>query len=95
VVTEALSRGLPVVTTGNAGAAELIDEGTTGFVVAPADATALAARMEWCASHPSEVLEMRPRALDAARAMTWARFRADLREKLDRALETSALDSAA
>jgi glycosyltransferase involved in cell wall biosynthesis len=95
VVAEALSRGLPVITTSNAGAAEMIDEGTTGFVVPPADAAALAERIDWCASHPRQLLEMRPRALAVAREMTWARFRAELRRKLSTALGAPALDLAA
>jgi glycosyltransferase involved in cell wall biosynthesis len=95
VVSEALSRGLPVITTSNAGAAELIDEGATGFVVPPSDASALAERIEWCASHPRQLLEMRPRALAAARQMTWARFRTDLRRQLSIALGASAQELAA
>lgn len=46
VVPEALHAGLPVITSGNNGAAELIDEGATGYVVAdPFDRAAWADRM--------------------------------------------------
>jgi UDP-glucose:(heptosyl)LPS alpha-1,3-glucosyltransferase len=45
-VPEALHAGLPVITSGNNGAAELIDEGATGYVVAdPFDRAAWADRM--------------------------------------------------
>jgi glycosyltransferase involved in cell wall biosynthesis len=36
VITEAMASGLPVITSGMAGAAELIDNGVNGFVVEPA-----------------------------------------------------------
>ncbi len=38
VVSEAMANGLPVITTSNAGAADLIEEGRNGFLVPPADA---------------------------------------------------------
>jgi glycosyltransferase involved in cell wall biosynthesis len=43
VVLEAMASGLPVITTRHAGAAEYIDDGADGLVVAPGDARALAA----------------------------------------------------
>ena len=42
---EAMAAGLPVVATSAGGLPELVEDGRTGFVVPPADATALAARL--------------------------------------------------
>jgi glycosyltransferase involved in cell wall biosynthesis len=65
VVLEAMACGLPVISTSAAGEIrERIDEGVNGFVVPPADAEALRARMELLASDES----LRARMGDAARA---------------------------
>jgi glycosyltransferase involved in cell wall biosynthesis len=76
VVADALAHGLPVITTTNAGAADRIVQGECGFVVPPADADALAERLEWCLSHPRDLWRMRGAALDQAHRWTWAHFRA-------------------
>ena len=82
VASEALSRGVPVLTTRNAGAVDLIKEGRNGFVVPPADADALADRLEACLSDPAALLDMRQAALDTARSWTWVDFRAAFVERL-------------
>jgi glycosyltransferase involved in cell wall biosynthesis len=88
VVTEALAHGLPVVTTPNAGAADLIEPGRNGFLVPVRDAAALAERMDWCIRHRGELEAMRGEARAAAEGWTWADFRARLRAELGRALGT-------
>jgi len=91
VVSEAMAHGLPVITTSNAGAADLIEEGRNGFVVPPADPGALADRIEWCFHHPKELVEMRRHAAMSARSFTWVEFRAALRTGLARHLGDAAL----
>ncbi len=46
VPLEAMACGVPVVVSANAGAAELVEDGVTGFVVPPRNATLLANRLE-------------------------------------------------
>ena len=75
VVSEALAHGLPVLTTPNAGASQLIHEGRNGFLVAARDPEALAARMAWCLDHAAQLEEMRGAARTAARQWTWADYR--------------------
>ena len=82
VVAEALAHGVPVITTSNAGAADLIAEGRNGFVVPPGDVTALAERMQWCVDHPADVEEMREEALATAGRWTWSDFRSSFRNQL-------------
>jgi glycosyltransferase involved in cell wall biosynthesis len=82
VVTEALSQGLPVVTTSNAGANLLIEEGRNGFILPAADAQALSARLDWCLRNPEALHAMRPAALDASRRHNWDLFRATVRTQL-------------
>jgi glycosyltransferase involved in cell wall biosynthesis len=86
VVQEALSRGVPVITTANAGAADLIQHGKNGFIVPAHDAVALAERMQWCVEHPREISMMRIAALETARFWTWDRFRKSLRANLSQVL---------
>ncbi len=65
VVLEAMACGLPVISTSAAGEiADRIDEGVNGFVVPPADAEALGARMELIAGDES----LRSRMGEAATA---------------------------
>jgi len=85
VVNEALSRGLPVVTTGRAGAAELIRAGENGLLIEHGSAAALGEALEWCAAHRAELRAMRPAALATAAAWQWKDYRARLREVVARA----------
>lgn len=82
VVPEALSRGVPVITTSNAGAADLIEDGRNGFVVPPRDPEALADRMRWFMGHASELRRMRSAAVETARTWTWDRFRNSLQQNV-------------
>jgi glycosyltransferase involved in cell wall biosynthesis len=82
VVQEAFAHGIPVITTTNAGAADLIQDGRNGFIVAPANGAALAEKLEWCITHPKEISKMRLAALETAQAWTWDRFRETFRDDL-------------
>jgi glycosyltransferase involved in cell wall biosynthesis len=82
VVAEAFANGLPVITTPNAGASDLIVDGRNGFIVPPGDPEALAQRMQWCVRHPREVFAMREEALNTARRWNWAAFRASFASQL-------------
>ncbi len=75
VVTEALAHGLPVITTRNVGAADLIEEGVNGWVVEPGDPEALAARMQWCLDNPAALREMREAAEATAAGNGWSDYR--------------------
>jgi glycosyltransferase involved in cell wall biosynthesis len=75
VVTDALAHGLPVITTSNAGAADIVEHGKSGLIIPAADEDALAAALEWCADHRPPLFDMREAALAAAGSWTWAHFR--------------------
>ncbi len=83
VVSEALAHGLPVVTTPNAGAADLIDEEENGFLVPPRDSEALCDRLNWIVQHPRQVHSMREVALRTAGSWGWSDFRRTLRAQLE------------
>jgi glycosyltransferase involved in cell wall biosynthesis len=55
---EAMAAGLPVVGTSVGGLPELIDDGRTGYVVPPSDATALAGRLRELLVDPERRREM-------------------------------------
>jgi glycosyltransferase involved in cell wall biosynthesis len=67
VVLEALSNGLPVVTTPNSGCEDLVQDGRTGFLIPARDVEALAGRLQWCLDHPADLRAMREACLGAAR----------------------------
>jgi len=77
VVLEAMAHGLPVITTDQAGAADLVTPGN-GLVVPAADPSALALALQWCLDNRCRLIEMRTHALDAARRRQWSDFRRDL-----------------
>jgi glycosyltransferase involved in cell wall biosynthesis len=74
VQTEALSCGLPIVVTVNAGAEDLVESGKTGFVVPIRDPAALAERLNWIADHRDWVTDVRPDVLEKARQSGWDRY---------------------
>ena len=74
VQTEALSCGLPIVVTANAGAEDLVEQGKTGFLVPIRDPEALAERLNWIADHHDWVTDVRPDALAKARQSGWDRY---------------------
>ena len=75
VITEALSRGLPVITTLRAGAADLIRQQENGLIIAAQDADAIAQAILWCLDHRADLTAMRPAALASARARQWPQYR--------------------
>jgi glycosyltransferase involved in cell wall biosynthesis len=77
VVTEALSRGLPVITTDQAGAADLITD-ENGLIIPAADPGAIADALRWCLDNRKRLQAMRRPALEAARGRQWSHFRQDL-----------------
>jgi glycosyltransferase involved in cell wall biosynthesis len=79
VVTEAFSRGLPVLTTRNAGAADLVRPGENGLLVRAGDADDLATALRWCVANREQLQAMRPAALATAAGWQWADYRAALR----------------
>ncbi len=78
VVTEALSRGLPVLVTAQAGAAEFIKHGENGLVIESGNEEALREGLLWALDHRAELAAMRPAALGTARAWQWQDYRTQL-----------------
>ncbi len=74
-ILEALSAGLPVIATRVGGAAEVIQEGTNGWLVAPGDPQALATALRHALSLSAEArVVMQQRARESVRDLTVERM---------------------
>lgn len=74
VQQEALSRGLPLLVTPNAGGEDLVDAGKTGFLVPIRSPEALAERINWFAEHRQELETMRDYCRHKAIASSWKNY---------------------
>jgi glycosyltransferase involved in cell wall biosynthesis len=78
VYLEAMACGLPVVACSGAGAAEVVDDGVTGFLVPPGDVSALVEVLHRLLSNETERVAM------GARARAYATDRASTPEAIER-----------
>jgi hypothetical protein len=76
VQQEAMSRGLPLVATRNAGGEDLIDEGRTGFLVPIRAPEEIAARLDLLANDPALLETMSGAARLKATEYTWRDYAA-------------------
>jgi glycosyltransferase involved in cell wall biosynthesis len=74
VQQEALSCGLPLIVTRNAGGEDLIETGKTGFLVPIRSPDRIAERITWFEEHRSELREMRACARRKALEYSWQRY---------------------
>jgi glycosyltransferase involved in cell wall biosynthesis len=84
VLLEALACGLPILSTTNTAAPDLIDDGIQGFVVEPKRPDLLAQRITWAFENPEQLAEMREAARRRAEQFTWARFRSGVVDAVTR-----------
>lgn len=78
-ILEAMSSGLPVITTANTCGADIIRSGTDGFLVPIRDSEAIATHLDWALDHRAELAEMGRAASAAASRFTWDAFRCGIR----------------
>ncbi len=74
VQQEAMSSGLPLVVTPNAGGEDLIEEGETGFLVPIRRPDLLAEKLAWFADHRARLPEMGRCARRKAAEYTWEKY---------------------
>ena len=75
VITEAWARGVPVITTNRAGAADLLRTGANGRLVAAGSSAAIVEEIAWCLEHRLELHTMRVAALRTAEEWQWTDYR--------------------
>jgi glycosyltransferase involved in cell wall biosynthesis len=71
VQQEAMSCGLPLIATRNAGGDDLITDGETGFLVPIRSPEALAGKITWCAANREATYGMGIAAQERAAQLTW------------------------
>jgi glycosyltransferase involved in cell wall biosynthesis len=86
IITEAFSRGLPVITTDKAGASDLVRHGRNGLIVPSADSRALAEALQWCLDNRDILYQMRFAALETARRWQWPDYRRKLIAEITKGL---------
>jgi glycosyltransferase involved in cell wall biosynthesis len=79
VMTEALSQGLPVITTSHSGAAECIRNGVEGFVVPIRNSQAIAERLQQLADDRDLLARMREASLRRASELSWQSYEQQMR----------------
>lgn len=79
VLLEAMSCGLPILSTDRTCAPDVIDEGREGFVVEAGNSAILAERIHWAVEHRRELADMGNAAAQRARGFTWEKFRQGVR----------------
>lgn len=81
-VSEALSQGLPVITTPHSGAGDMIESGQQGWVVPIRDAQAITARLEELIKDRELLLHLKQQAKRRAASWQWEQYREQLRSVL-------------
>jgi starch synthase len=71
VILEAMAQGVPVITTPNSGATEVIDDGRDGFIVPIRDADRLAERVMQLAQDRDRLSAMSVASLKKAESISW------------------------
>lgn len=87
VMTEALSQGLPVITTAHSGAAECIRNGVDGFIVPIRSSQDIAERLEQLAKDRDLLATMKVACLQRAAELSWEGYQEGLRMAVGTLLE--------
>lgn len=82
VVSEALSNGLPVITTNRAGSSDFIKHKYNGLIIEAGDVDSLQESLEWCIENKIELNDMRKNALESAKKWQWDDYRRTLVAKI-------------
>jgi len=83
VQQEAMSRGLPIIVTRNAGGEDLVEEGRTGFLVPMRSPETLAERINRVADHADQLPDMAREARRKAAEFSWAGYAAKIMAAVD------------
>lgn len=78
VILEAMSQGVPVVTTPHTAGPDVITDGVDGFIVPIRAPEAIAERLEWLRAEPARAAAMGEAARATAARWTWRAYRAGL-----------------
>ena len=82
VLTEAMSQGLPIISTTHTAAPDLIQDGKEGFIVPIRDSEAIAEKLLLLCENPEMLRSMEEAALETARVTTWEAYQRNMVEAL-------------
>ncbi|MDF5720668.1 MAG: glycosyltransferase family 4 protein [Rhizonema sp. PD37] len=82
VLLEAMSCGIPVITTPNTAGPDILTDGVEGFIIPIRDVEALKQKLEWCYSHPHELAQMGRAARRKAEQLNWALYQQRLANQI-------------
>lgn len=88
VLLEAMACGIPIITTPNTAAPDIITDGVEGFIIPIRDTQALKEKLAWCYAHPQQLKQMGKAARKKAEEFTWDVYRRRLASKVKELLET-------
>lgn len=71
-IYEAMSAGLPVITTYNSGS--IIRNGIDGFIIPPGDEAAIREKMRFFKENPQKIMEMGKNAFERVKEFPWSRY---------------------
>ncbi len=86
VLLEAMSCGIPVITTPHTAGPDIITDSVEGFIIPIRDVQALKEKLEWCYSHPLELAEMGRAARRKAEQLNWGLYRQQLGSRIQEIL---------
>jgi glycosyltransferase involved in cell wall biosynthesis len=75
VVTEALSQGLPVITTAHTCGPDVLEDGVEGFLVPTSNPEAITEKLDWLDRDRNRIEDMRQAARKKARSLSWSDYR--------------------
>jgi glycosyltransferase involved in cell wall biosynthesis len=84
VLTEALSQGLPIISTTHTCAPDIIQDGREGFIVPIRDSDAIAEKLTLLSEDRNRLQEMKNAALENARKRTWKTYEQQLALEVSR-----------
>ena len=74
VQQEAMSQGMPILVTSNAGGEDLVKEEETGLLVPPSSPDILAEKIEWFVRHKKQIPQMKEAARKHAATYSWEAY---------------------
>jgi glycosyltransferase involved in cell wall biosynthesis len=78
VISEAMAKGIPVLTTTASAGPDLIKHQNNGLLVSPNDKEALKGQLKWCMDNRNTLADIGKKALATAKAYPWKAYRKKL-----------------
>jgi len=83
VITEAMSQGLPVITTVNTAGGDLIEHGKNGWLVTPGSTDELTSLLQELIENPEQITTAAQEALKTAKKRPWATYANEVVETIE------------